>query len=490
MSRKRLPIWRTLLVMTCDALAIGVGLFGAYWLRFDSPLTTLLPVEKGYDPAWYLRVLPLAWLVWLAALRLENLYRRRASAFDFSVVRRVVTGSCLALLLLIAWNFYWRGGPEYSRLVTALMLVTCVAMLLAGRVALHFLFRWLLVNRRVGQSRVAIVGEGPLASSLWRALHARPELGMVPVGLILPLRSAPGDAETMTIAPPDAEAPKFPFSGAPVLGRAENLKDVLVAHRVDEVIFVKPTSDRASLMEMLLACEQAMAVFRVVPAVNDLLMSGMVVESIEGIPLLGVRETPLQGWNAALKRLIDVVAAGLGLMLTGPPIAVLAWLVWRHDRRNPFYWQERMGIDGRLFRIVKLRTMRPDAEHATGPTFADERDSRVTPPGAILRRTHLDELPQLWNVLRGDMSLVGPRPERPCFIEQFREDMPHYMARHKVRSGMTGWAQINGLCGHHGSIADRLSYDLYYIEHWSLWLDVKILMMTLFGQQKPGTAGR
>jgi lipopolysaccharide/colanic/teichoic acid biosynthesis glycosyltransferase len=145
-----------------------------------------------------------------------------------------------------------------------------------------------------------------------------------------------------------------------------------------------------------------------------------------------------------------------------------------------------MGIDGRAFKIFKLRTMRVGAEQHSGPIFAEDFDPRCTPLGAWLRRAHLDELPQLLNVLRGEMSLVGPRPERPHFIRHFRDNVPRYMARHKVKSGITGWAQVNGLCGRHGSIDERLKYDLYYIENWTLWLDFKILLMTLFGRVRPG----
>ena len=472
MSRKRLPVWRTLLVMATDAVAIGAGLIGAYWLRFHSPLTNIFPVEKGYLPEWYREILPLAWIIWIVALRLENIYRRRSPVLNFNVVRRIVTGSCLALLILIAWQFYHRTDAEYSRLVTVLMLAGGITALIVNRTLLHFVFRWMLVQKRLGQSRTAIVGSGPLVERIWSSLERHPEQGMTPVGVILP-----------------HEEIRTGVGALPILGRAGDLEALLREHRIAEVILAEPGLERRHLLEMLIACERSMAVFRIVPEVNELLMSGMVVESIDGIPLLGLRETPLQGWNAALKRLMDITIAALGLFFTAPAIAVLAWLVWRQDRHSPFYLQERMGIDGRVFRIIKLRTMPPDAEAQTGPTFADDADPRCTPLGAVLRRTHLDELPQLINVLRGDMSLVGPRPERPYFIEQFMEDLPHYMARHKVRSGITGCAQINGLCGRHGSIAERLKYDIYYIENWSIWLDLKILLLTVFGQQRAGTAG-
>ena len=244
--------------------------------------------------------------------------------------------------------------------------------------------------------------------------------------------------------------------------------------------------DRSHLLELLVQCERAMVVFRIVPETTELLVSGMTVETLDGIPMLGLRETPLQGWNAALKRLIDIIAACAGLILAAPILGILAWLIRRQDNAPAFYKQERMGIDGRLFHIIKLRSMRPDAEQQSGPVFASEFDPRCTKFGHFLRKTHLDELPQLLNVIRGEMSLVGPRPERPHFIDHFRDDVPQYMARHRVKSGITGWAQVNGLCGKHGSIDQRLKYDLYYIENWSLWLDVKILFLTLFGKIKQG----
>ncbi len=453
--------------MAADVAAITCALFLSYWVRFQSGW---IEVKLGYLSGDYLRILPFALLIWFLALRFENLYRRRMRVFDFNVVRRIVTGSCLALLILIAINFYGKFG-EYSRLTSVILLVMVILALVFNRIILNRILQLLLLKRGIGQSRTVVIGSGRIAAAICRGLLRQPERGMIPIGIVHGQRG-----------------PKEPFTveGIPTLGHVEHLEALLKEHRADEVILTEPELDREHLPGLLVQCERASAEFRIVPETTELLFSGMTVETLDGIPLLGIRETPLQGWNAALKRLIDFCAALMGLLLFGIPVLVFAALIRRQDRHPALFRQERMGIDGRIFKLLKLRTMRPDAEKETGPIFATEEDQRCTQLGRILRHTHVDEIPQLINVLRGEMSLVGPRPERPYFVEQFLNDVPRYMARHKVKSGITGWAQINGLCGRHGSISERLKYDLYYIENWSLWLDFKILMRTIVGRVKPG----
>jgi exopolysaccharide biosynthesis polyprenyl glycosylphosphotransferase len=203
------------------------------------------------------------------------------------------------------------------------------------------------------------------------------------------------------------------------------------------------------------------------------------VEELDGLPLINLRESPMVGWAAVQKRAFDVVVASLMLVALAPVLALAALAVWASSGRPILFAQERMGLDGRVFRMLKLRTMRRDAERETGPVWTVPDDPRRTRVGAWLRRTSLDELPQLWNVLRGDMSLVGPRPERPVFIERFRREIPGYMLRHKVRAGCTGWAQVHGWRGD-TSLHERIEHDIYYIQNWSLALDVRILLMTLW----------
>ena len=204
------------------------------------------------------------------------------------------------------------------------------------------------------------------------------------------------------------------------------------------------------------------------------------LEDLDGIPIISLNEVPLRGWSSMLKRVMDFVLGSMFLLVVTPVFAGIALLIrWRGGRGPVFLRQERMTLDGKTFEIFKFRTMVDEAEKDTGPVWASAEDPRRTSVGIWLRRFNLDELPQLINVVLGDMSLVGPRPERPPFVQQFKERIPQYMLRHRVKSGITGWAQINGWRGN-TSIEKRIEYDLYYIENWSLLLDVKILILTLF----------
>ena len=191
-----------------------------------------------------------------------------------------------------------------------------------------------------------------------------------------------------------------------------------------------------------------------------------------------MNDVPLQGLNSFIKRALDVAVSSVALSLMLIPGLIIAWLIKRGSPGPVFYHQERMGLDGKQFRVYKFRTMPLDAEARTGPIWADEEDPRATPIGGFLRRHDLDEWPQFWNVLKGEMSIVGPRPERPFFVEQFKHRIPQYMLRHKVKAGITGWAQVNGWRGN-TSLEKRIEYDLYYIENWSVSLDLKIMWMTL-----------
>jgi exopolysaccharide biosynthesis polyprenyl glycosylphosphotransferase len=212
------------------------------------------------------------------------------------------------------------------------------------------------------------------------------------------------------------------------------------------------------------------------------------IEEFDGLPIISLQSTPLAGWNGFLKRALDLCLGVLAVLIFAPVMALVALAIKCSSRGPIFYRQERMGLDGRRFVMVKFRTMIQDAEKYTGPVWATENDQRVTVVGRWLRYTSLDELPQLINVLRGEMSLVGPRPERPPLIEEFRKSIPKYMLRHKVKAGMTGLAQVHGWRGN-TSLNHRIEYDLDYIENWSLWRDIKILALTLLGGFRNHHAG-
>jgi exopolysaccharide biosynthesis polyprenyl glycosylphosphotransferase len=217
---------------------------------------------------------------------------------------------------------------------------------------------------------------------------------------------------------------------------------------------------------------------KVVPDLLQVIALRARLEDLDGVPVININDVPLQGVNSAIKRLIDMAISGAALVVLAIPLGLISLVVKLTSSGRVFYRQERMGLDGKSFSIVKFRSMYDDAERETGPVWTKPGDPRVTPVGRFLRRSNLDELPQLWNVLRGDMSIVGPRPERPHFVAQFKHKIPQYMLRHKVKAGLTGWAQVNGWRGN-TPLEKRIEYDLYYIENWSVRLDLKIMWLTL-----------
>jgi exopolysaccharide biosynthesis polyprenyl glycosylphosphotransferase len=255
--------------------------------------------------------------------------------------------------------------------------------------------------------------------------------------------------------------------------------------RIDQVIVAldREEADQHEKVLVELADESVNVIL--VPDLSDAMTQHSAVENLDGLPVINLRATPLVGWAAVGKRSFDIAAGGLLLLASAPLMLLISAGIALTSGLPVLFIQERMGLDGRVFRMLKFRSMIQGAERESGPVWTDPDDARRTRLGALLRRTNLDELPQLWNVLRGDMSLVGPRPERPVFIEGFRSQIPRYMQRHEVKAGMTGWAQVHGWRGR-SSIHERLEHDLYYIRNWSFGLDVRILLMTLWrGSRSP-----
>jgi Undecaprenyl-phosphate glucose phosphotransferase len=310
---------------------------------------------------------------------------------------------------------------------------------------------------------VLIAGAGELAAEVIQSIHSQPEAGLRILGLLTDDPAKQGKT----------------IEGVRALGPYAAVKEILRRRPVDEVVLALPREDAPQLEKILADLDDELVTVRLIPDLLHVLTLRSSVEELDGLPLINLRESPMVGWAAVQKRAFDAVVASGLLIAFSPLLAVAAIAVWASTGRPIFYRQERMGLDGRVFRMLKFRTMRPDAESETGPVWTSPDDPRRTRVGALLRRTSVDELPQLWNVVRGDMSLVGPRPERPVFIERFRREIPGYMLRHKVRAGLTGWAQVHGWRGD-TSLHERVEHDIFYIQNWSLALDLRILLMTLW----------
>ncbi len=350
-------------------------------------------------------------------------------------------------------------GRDYSRMMVLYAWLLSIVLIAVGRL-LSDLWRRHVIRRGVGRRRVLVVGVGEVARMILQKMLWMPELGYDAVGVVT-LR----DGEDQDLL------------GVPVVGKGADLAQVIDEYAVDEVIIALPedTAHR-DLLWLISQCERGRVTVRVYPDLFQIMAGAISISELGGLPVLTVRDIALKGWRRTAKRAVDVVGSVAGLVLLSPLMVFVAALVQLESRGPVFYVQERMGLDARPFKIIKFRSMRANAER-DGPGWTTEGDPRRTKVGNLLRKTNIDEFPQLINVLVGDMSLVGPRPERPVYVEQFRRSIPRYMDRHREKAGMTGWAQVNGYRGD-TSIAERTKYDLWYIENWSLLLDLKILVRT------------
>lgn len=443
------------IMLAGDLLVVAGCWLLAYLVRFyvlGPPLRSEIPPLHPY----LLMLLPIL-VVWGVSFRAFDLYRPRRIASHLSEAADLAKASSMGALVLVAVMTFLFREYEYSRVVIVYFWMLSIAAVWFSRGAFREVLRF--ARRRGFNLRYAIVvGGGDLAATVVSRMAARPDVGIKVLGVV-------GDD-------------KDGLGGTRWLGGYADLRAVLDANTVDHVILALAHEDYGRLRGLLEAVGDEPVTIHVVPDLFRFASLRGGVEEFEGMPFIHLRDSPLHGWSSVTKRVFDVVFSAAIVVGLSPVLLLLALGVKLTSRGPVFYQQERMGLDGQRFRMLKFRTMRVDAEATTGPVWAVEDDPRRVPYGAFLRRFSLDELPQFVNVLRGEMSVVGPRPERPFFVEQFRRTVPGYMLRHKVKSGLTGWAQVNGLRGN-TSLEKRIQFDLEYIERWSLWLDLKIIALTL-----------
>jgi Undecaprenyl-phosphate glucose phosphotransferase len=440
-------------------LAITAGAWClAFWLRFN---TGWIPAEKGIpDFDRYLQVLPAVLLLAALSYRYCRFYSARRSDSLLVEWFDIARAQVMLFLLLTGATFLYRDY-EFSRFVFAFFLALNLCALSLERTAARLTLRW---ARRHGWNvrRALIVGAGRSGQELVLSLRRRRWMGIVPVGY----------------ADDRAERMDRRFHRVAVLGRTEDVGKLIREHAVDQVYVALPAREHEAFERVMAALSEETVDIRVIPDITSFDALNHSVSEIDGLPVILLRESPLFGWNLLLKRAVDFAFSFAVLLLISPLLLLIALAVKLSSPGPVFYGQERMGLDGRLFRMWKFRSMRVDAEAQSGAKWATADDPRKTKLGSFLRKTSLDELPQFWNVLVGDMSVVGPRPERPVFIDEFKKSIPRYMLRHKMKAGITGWAQVNGWRGN-TSLKKRIQYDIYYIENWSLWLDVRIVILTV-----------
>ena len=450
---------------------LGMTAFAAaYIVRFESGLFLAPKGQPPFDQ--YLGIMPFVGLLVPLAFHLQGTYRLSRSRTRVDDFFAVLVGTLLAVLVGLLGTLYMQvyfassvaretGAYEVSRLVWGHFVVLNILFCYSSRDLVRSYLRR-RYESGVGLRRVLIAGTGELARHVADRIILHAEFGHTIIGFV-------SDA---------TDDDHLAYRGLPTLGRLDEAENVIKEEHIDQLYVALPLEQHIKMIGLIEVANRECIDIKVIPDFLQFVTLRATLEELDGIPLINVNDIPLQGINRALKRIIDITCATLALTVLALPMVAIAIVIRVTSPGAVLYRQERMGLDGRPFLLLKFRSMHENAEFDTGPVWATENDPRRTTFGRFLRRTSLDELPQLWNVLRGDMSLVGPRPERPFFVEQFKTRVPQYMLRHKVKAGITGWAQVNGWRGN-TSVEKRIEYDLYYIENWSVSLDFKIMWLTV-----------
>jgi exopolysaccharide biosynthesis polyprenyl glycosylphosphotransferase len=452
-----------LLNIFTDIAAIEISFLAAYWIRFHfDPFVKLFPYQGEVPPVSGYIVLSLFVIpVWLLIFQSRKMYRLRRVVFifdEFFLIGRLATFGIIFSFGLI---FFYRVFP-YSRLVFVLIWIFSIILITIGR---YFVLKYekTLYNKGKGLKDSLVVGNTQSALEIYKNFTGHQYAGFNIVGYI--------EDDNYT-------GENF-LKGMEKAGNYSEIVDIIQTRNIETVLVTIPSSEHDKLLDLMKACEGENVEFLMVPDFLEVITSSVRVQEIDGIPFLKIKSIPMNIWNRILKRAFDFSFALTVMLITSPLFILLAVLVKLSSKGPVFYKQERLSMTGRKFHMIKFRSMVVDAEKETGAVYVKKGDARYTSIGEILRKYSLDELPQFLNVLKGEMSIVGPRPEREHFINLFKHKIPKYLDRHRIKCGITGWAQVNGLRGSDSSIEKRIEYDIYYIEHWSIIFDLKIIIRTV-----------
>lgn len=452
------PNWLPAALLLGDAVIVGASVILAYQYRYHlDRIPQVVKEPLAFGP--YLAAVPVVILMYLFSLSVNQQYRSWRGRTLVDQLFAMGSGIALAGMLMLAGMSLYRGF-QYSRLTWVYTIVLSGVLMTVERYFLRQ-YETRLRRRGVGTERVLMVGTGTGSQLLIQRMAMFPQYGYHVTGVL-----------------DDRLELGAEFAGARVVGRIGDLPRLIPALGIDQVFLAVPGATHDELVHLVKVCDDLRAEFKLVPDLLEIMSTRAAVDAIDGLPLIGIRRSRLRGPKAVLKRVIDIVVSAIALAIASPVMLIIAVLIKLSSPTGPvLFRQPRVGLRDRRFTVYKFRSMIPDAEARTGPVVATPDDDRCTPVGRVLRRLSLDELPQLFNILRGDMSLVGPRPMPIFLVERFTEEIPRYLERHQVRPGLTGWAQVNDLRGGE-AFADRAMYDIYYVENWSLALDLKILILT------------
>lgn len=444
-----------------DALIIAASYILAWWIKFQTPVGRVKPGDFYLSMETYFAAIPYIVAGYLVIYKVCKLYTAKRGSGPGGELFRIVEANIIGAVSLTSVLFViWQ--QHFSRSMIAMFVVLNITLTAAFRFSLRGV---LVIARRKGYNmkHVLLVGYSRAAEEYIDRIRANPQWGYV-IHAIL-----------------DDTVPRGTlYKGIKVVGRIENLEFILPENKLDEIAITLPLNQYGRLTDIVSLCEKSGVHTKFIPDYNSIIPSRPYTEDLMGLPVINIRNVPLTRMsNRVCKRALDLVGASLGLILVSPLLLVIAILVKTTSKGPVIFTQERIGRHNKPFHMYKFRSMQMQSEADEKKGWTTKDDPRVTKVGKFIRRTSLDELPQLFNILKGDMSLVGPRPERTQFVEKFKEEIPRYMIKHQVRPGLTGWAQVNGYRGD-TSIRKRIDYDLYYIENWTFGFDIRIIFLTIF----------
>ncbi len=458
MFKKYSQLFISILFIT-DIGVVAISWLLAYYIRFH---IEIIPITLGIPPVeHYIKLLPFIVAIYAVTMKVLGLYqpiKGRSRVIEFYNILKV---TFISILLITAATFFYREY-SYSRIVVVYFwLISIISLMLSHTLSRKVL--QILRHKGYNLKHILIVGAGDLGKRVAEKIDLYPEIGFKIVGFLTDHPEKVGSS----------------IMGYTVLGHLVDVKKVVKEKSVDQLFVALPLNAHQRLENVLVSLGNDMVDVKVVPDLLRFMRLNPGIEDLDGLPVVSLTEGPLLGWNKVIKRGGDILLALLSIIILSPLMLFISVVIKMTSNGPILYRQERMGLDGKRFHMLKFRSMKVDAEENIGAVWAKKGDERRTKTGAFLRRMSLDELPQLFNVLKGDMSLVGPRPERPVFVDSFKESIPLYMLRHKMKAGITGWAQVNGWRGN-TSLKKRVEYDLYYIENWSFSFDIKIIWLTIW----------
>lgn len=445
--------------MLIDVIVLAVSYISAWFLRFMGPFA--YSAEQGLSFEQYMLalifIIPGYLLLYQAFTLYEPLHMQGRRLMLANIIKANVLGMLIFVFLL-----YMLKESDFSRLT---VYIFCVVNILLEWGVRMLIFAVLRDMRKKGlnQKQIILVGYSRAAEEYIDRIEANPQWGYIVRGIL------------------DDNVPAGTvYKGIKVIGRIANLTVILPANRLDEIAITLGLSEYYRLEEIVAMCEKSGVHTKFIPDYNKIIPTKPYTEDILGLPVINIRYVPLSNtFNSMVKRVMDIFGSIAAIVVSSPVMLLMCILIKATSPGPLIYRQERVGLHNKTFWMYKFRSMEIQPESEEKKAWTVKNDPRVTGIGKFMRRTSIDELPQLFNILKGDMSLVGPRPERPFFVEKFREEIPRYMVKHQVRPGLTGWAQVNGYRGD-TSIRKRIDCDLYYIENWSIGFDIKILFLTIF----------